>query len=83
MCIELKGLRLSKPAAASPDGPDIKRERVWPPRPQAPPPRDRKLRAGNPEEKAATQRDEVNGKWGCEKLVNGERKVVNVSTVCF
>uniref|UniRef100_A0A8D2ZJR8 BCL-6 corepressor n=1 Tax=Scophthalmus maximus TaxID=52904 RepID=A0A8D2ZJR8_SCOMX len=76
VCIELKGLRLSKPAtgAVSPDGFQIKQERPWPqPRlvAQAQSPRDRKIRAGEPDERAAAQRAEINRKWGCEKLLNG------------
>uniref|UniRef100_A0A672HGH4 BCL6 corepressor n=1 Tax=Salarias fasciatus TaxID=181472 RepID=A0A672HGH4_SALFA len=76
VCIELKGLRLSKPAAgaASPDGPQIKQERPWP-QPRLVTPlqaaRDRKIRAGEPEDRAALQRAEINRKWGCEKLLNG------------
>lgn len=76
VCIELKGLRLSKPAAgaASPDCPQIKQERAWPqPRPAAPAQgaRERKIRPGEPEDRAAAQRAEINRKWGCEKLLNG------------
>ncbi|GLD71605.1 BCL-6 corepressor isoform X1 [Lates japonicus] len=76
VCIELKGLRLSKPAtgAASPDRSQIKQERVWPqPRLVSPAQslRERKIRAGEPEERAAAQRAEINRKWGCEKLLNG------------
>ncbi|KAI3356391.1 hypothetical protein L3Q82_017619 [Scortum barcoo] len=71
VCIELKGLRLSKPAAgtASPDVSQIKQERVWPqPRLVAPAQslRERKIRPGEPEDRA-----EINRKWGCEKLHNG------------
>ncbi|XP_071334730.1 BCL-6 corepressor isoform X1 [Trachinotus anak] len=76
VCIELKGLRLSKPATgtASPDGSQIKQERLWPqPRLVAPVQslRERKIRASEPEERAAAQRAEINRKWGCEKLLNG------------
>ncbi|XP_028249001.1 BCL-6 corepressor isoform X2 [Parambassis ranga] len=79
VCIELKGLRLSKPAAAaagavSPDVPQIKQERAWPqPRLVTPAqcPRERKFRPGEPEDRAAAQRTEINRKWGCEKLPNG------------
>ncbi|XP_029386208.1 BCL-6 corepressor isoform X2 [Echeneis naucrates] len=77
VCIELKGLRLSKPTAgnASPDASQIKQERVWP-QPRLMPPaqsiRERKIRAGEPEDRAAAaQRAEINRKWGCEKLLNG------------
>lgn len=70
VCIELKGLRLSKPAtggAASPDG-------GWPQGPW-----ERKFMAGEAEERAAAaaaaaaalQRADINRKWGCEKLLNG------------
>ena len=77
VCIELKGLRLSKPAAgaASPDGSHIKQEKAWPqPRLVAPAQslRDRKIRAGEPEDRAAVQRADINRKWGCEKLLNGK-----------
>ncbi|XP_024141882.1 BCL-6 corepressor isoform X1 [Oryzias melastigma] len=83
VCIELKGLRLSKPAAgaASPDGPQIKQERAWP---QPQPPRllnhaqsqQRKIRPGQVEDRsaaaaAAAHRSDINRKWGCEKLPNG------------
>lgn len=76
VCIELKGLRLSKPAAGatSPDGSQIKQERPWPqPRLVSPAqsPRERKIRPGEPEDRAAAQRSEINRKWGCEKLPNG------------
>ncbi|XP_029314893.1 BCL-6 corepressor isoform X2 [Cottoperca gobio] len=76
VCIELKGLRLSKPAAgaASPDGCLIKQERAWPqPRLMAPVQsiRERKIRPGEPEDRAAVHRAEINRKWGCEKLLNG------------
>ncbi|KAM9342767.1 BCL-6 corepressor [Pholidichthys leucotaenia] len=73
VCIELKGLRLSKPAAGvtSPDGPQIKQEWGWPQSrlvPSAQSARERKLAA---EDRAAAQRTEINRKWGCEKLLNG------------
>ncbi|XP_070693877.1 BCL-6 corepressor isoform X2 [Pempheris klunzingeri] len=76
VCIELKGLRLSKPAAgaASPDGCQIKQERAWPQARLVTPAqslRERKIRAGEPEDRAAVQRAEINRKWGCEKLLNG------------
>ncbi|KAK9538081.1 hypothetical protein VZT92_005638 [Zoarces viviparus] len=76
VCIELKGLRLSKPAAgaASPDGPLIKQERAWSqPRLAAPVQnqRERKIRPGEQEDRAAAHRAEINRKWGCEKLLNG------------
>ena len=86
VCIELKGLRLSKPAAgaASPDGPLIKQERAWPqPRSVAPvqSPRERKIRPGEPEDRAAAaHRAEINRKWGCEKLLNGENEPPAVQT---
>lgn len=78
VCIELKGLRLSKPAAgaASPDGPLIKQERAWAlPRLAAPfqSQRDRKIRPGEPDA-AAAHRAEINRKWGCEKLLNGKNE---------
>ncbi|XP_023806262.1 BCL-6 corepressor isoform X2 [Oryzias latipes] len=78
VCIELKGLRLSKPAAgaASPDGRQIKQERAWP---QPQPPRllnhaqsqQRKIRPGQVEDRSAAHRSDINRKWGCEKLPNG------------
>lgn len=76
VCIELKGLRLSKPAAgaASPDGSHFKQERPWPlPRMANPAQtqRERKIRAAEPEDRAAAQRNDINRKWGCEKLPNG------------
>ncbi|KAM7407135.1 hypothetical protein PAMA_003053 [Pampus argenteus] len=76
VCIELKGLRLSKPAAgaASPDCSQIKQERPWPqPRLVGPGQgvRERKFRPGEPEDRASAQRAEINRKWGCEKLLNG------------
>ncbi|XP_030199342.1 BCL-6 corepressor isoform X1 [Gadus morhua] len=85
VCIELKGLRLSKPnalGAASPDRPDIKQERAWPqphPHPrmsgQAPSPWERRARPGGPEDKAAAaaaaQRAEIHRKWGCERSSYG------------
>lgn len=77
VCIELKGLRLSKPAtgAASPNSPEIKQERTWP-QPRvvalAQSPRERKVRPADLEERSAAQRAEINRKWGCEKLVNGK-----------
>ncbi|XP_072252766.1 BCL-6 corepressor isoform X2 [Leuresthes tenuis] len=76
VCIELKGLRLSKPAAgaASPDGPHVKQERPWPQSRLVTPAqsqRERKNRAGEPEDRATAQRNDINRKWGCEKLLNG------------
>lgn len=76
VCIELKGLRLSKPAggAVSPDRLHIKQERPWPqPRLVLPTQnvRERKIRAGEAEDRAAAQRAEINRKWGCDKLLNG------------
>ncbi|KAM3608244.1 uncharacterized protein V6R79_021705 [Siganus canaliculatus] len=75
VCIELKGLRLSKPAgsAASPDG-SLKQDRAWPQArvvAQAQSLRERKIRVGEPEDRAAAQRADINRKWGCEKLLNG------------
>lgn len=89
VCIELKGLRLSKPAAgaASPDGSQVKQERPWPqPQPQprlvasAQSLRDRKIRANEPEDRAAAQRADINRKWGCEKLLNGKDEPPAVQT---
>ncbi|MEQ2254315.1 hypothetical protein ILYODFUR_002498 [Ilyodon furcidens] len=76
VCIELKGLRLSKLAAgaASPDGSQFKQERPWPqPRTAHPAQtqRERKIRAAEHEDRAAAQRNDINRKWGCEKLPNG------------
>ncbi|XP_038155576.1 BCL-6 corepressor isoform X3 [Cyprinodon tularosa] len=76
VCIELKGLRLSKPAAGagSPDGSQFKQERPWP-QPRAANPaqtqREHKIHAAEPEDRAAAQRNDINGKWGYEKLPNG------------
>ncbi|KAM4558559.1 BCL-6 corepressor isoform 2-T2 [Odontesthes bonariensis] len=76
VCIELKGLRLSKPAAgaASPDGSHVKQERPWPQSRLVNPAqsqRERKNRAGEPEDRATAHRNDINRKWGCEKLLNG------------
>lgn len=68
VCIELKGLRLSKPTtggAASPDAGWVQG------------PRERKFRPGEAEERAAAaalQRADINRKWGCEKLLNGTNR---------
>lgn len=75
VCIELKGLRLSKPAAgaASPDTFHVKQEKPWPQSRLIPPTqnaRERK-RAGEADDRAAAQRAEINRKWGCDKLLNG------------
>ncbi|XP_061580188.1 LOW QUALITY PROTEIN: BCL-6 corepressor [Cololabis saira] len=76
VCIELTGLRLSKPAAGAADDPQLKLERAWPQN-QTPGqnPGQRKPRPGQqPDERvaaAAAQRSDVNRKWGCEKLLNG------------
>ncbi|XP_054642624.1 BCL-6 corepressor isoform X2 [Dunckerocampus dactyliophorus] len=62
VCIELKGLRLSKPTqggAASPDLPFIKQELPWP--------QPRQLGPAQRDERAAEQRADVNRKW----LLNG------------
>ncbi|XP_057709444.1 BCL-6 corepressor isoform X1 [Corythoichthys intestinalis] len=58
VCIELKGLRLSKPAqgGASPDRPPIKQEQPW-------------SRLLGPAQ--TQQRADINRKWGCERLLNG------------
>ncbi|XP_041663758.1 BCL-6 corepressor isoform X2 [Cheilinus undulatus] len=76
VCIELKGLRLSKPAtgAASPDRFHIKQERPWPQNRLGPPTqntRERKIRASEADDRAGAQRAEINRKWGCDKLLNG------------
>lgn len=88
VCIELKGLRLSKPAAgaASPDGSQIKQERAWPqPRLVSPTQglRERKIRPSEHEDRAAAQRSEINRKWGCEKLPNGKSEPPAVQTAEF
>lgn len=90
VCIELKGLRLSKAAAAagalSPDGTQIKQERAWPhPRSVASAQslRERKIRAGEPEDRATAQRAEINRKWGCEKLLNGKSEQPAVQTAAL
>lgn len=84
VCIELTGLRLSKPAAGatSPDRFQIKQEKAWPqPRLVTPAqtPRERKVRAGELE----AQRAEINRKWGCEKLLNGKNEPPAVQTAEF
>lgn len=86
VCIELKGLRLSKPttgAAVSPDRSQIKQERVWPQSrliTSAQSLQERKIRAGEPEDRAAVQRAEINRKWGCEKILNGKNEPAAVQT---
>ncbi|KAM6985046.1 LOW QUALITY PROTEIN: BCL-6 corepressor-like [Aplochiton taeniatus] len=76
VCIELKGLRLSKPAAGatSPERLHVKQERPWPPAltpGQVPALQVRKARADDPEEQALSQHDEVARKWCAEALANG------------
>ncbi|XP_028992297.1 LOW QUALITY PROTEIN: BCL-6 corepressor [Betta splendens] len=76
VCIELKGLRLSKPTAgaASPEGAQIKQERGWPQArllTAAQGLQEHKIRAGEPEDRAAAQRAELNRKLGFEKILNG------------
>ncbi|KAF7215502.1 BCL-6 corepressor isoform X1 [Nothobranchius furzeri] len=77
VCIELKGLRLSKPAvgaATSPDGSQVKLERAWSqPRVLNPAQgqRERKIRPSDAEERTAAHRNDINRKWCCEKLLNG------------
>lgn len=77
VCIELKGLRLSKPTtgAVSPDrAQGIKQERVWPQSRLISPAQsahERKFKSSEPEDRVAAQRAEINRKWGCEKLLNG------------
>lgn len=84
VCIELKGLRLSKPTtgAASPDRSQMKQEKAWPqPRlVSAQNLRERKIKAGESEDRAAAQRAEINRKWGCEKLLNGKNEPPAVQT---
>lgn len=84
VCIELKGLRLSKPAAgaASPEGPLTKQERAWSQLALVAPGqslRDHKIRAGEPDDRAAAQRADINRKWGCEKLLNGKNEPAAIS----
>lgn len=88
VCIELKGLRLSKPAAGavSPDGSHFKQERPWPlPRTASPAQaqRERKIRAAEPEDRATAQRNDINRKWGCEKLPNGKNEPPVALTAAF
>ncbi|XP_017265759.1 BCL-6 corepressor isoform X2 [Kryptolebias marmoratus] len=77
VCIELKGLRLSKPAAgaaASPDGSQLKQEQAWSQSRLvnlALSQRERKARPTEAEDRAAAHRHDINRKWGCEKLPNG------------
>ncbi|KAF3694667.1 BCL-6 corepressor [Channa argus] len=76
VCIELKGLRLSKPTTgtALPEGSQIKQERVWAQARFITTPQslqERKIRPSEAEERAAAQRAEINRKWGCEKILNG------------
>lgn len=85
VCIELKGLRLSKPTtgATSPDRSQIKQERVWPQSrlvTSAQSLQERKIRAGELEDRAAAQRAEINRKWGCEKILNGKNEPAAVQT---
>lgn len=85
VCIELKGLRLSKPAAgaASPEGSQNKQERAWSQLTLVAPGqslRDHKIRAGEPDDRAAAQRADINRKWGCEKLLNGKNEPAAIST---
>uniref|UniRef100_A0AAV2K1Z7 BCL-6 corepressor n=1 Tax=Knipowitschia caucasica TaxID=637954 RepID=A0AAV2K1Z7_KNICA len=71
VCIELKGLRLSKPTtgAPSPDRPPIKHERVWhQSRVMSSSQSAHKFRSNDAEDRLAAQRAEINRKWGCEKL---------------
>lgn len=84
VCIELKGLRLSKPAAgaASPEGPQSKQERAWSQLALVAPGqslRDHKTRAGESDDRAAAQRADINRKWGCEKLLNGKNEPAAIS----
>ncbi|XP_051939122.1 BCL-6 corepressor isoform X2 [Hippocampus zosterae] len=67
VCIELKGLRLSKPTqgGASPDRPPIKQEQPWS-RLLGPTQTQRER-----DERALAQRADINRKWGCERLLNG------------
>lgn len=80
VCIELKGLRLSKPTtgAVSPDrAQGIKQERVWPQSRLISPAQsahERKFKSSEPEDRVAAQRAEINRKWGCEKLLNGKNE---------
>lgn len=74
VCIELKGLRLSKPTtgAPSPDRPQVKQERVWHQnRLVSSAQGEHKFRPSDAEDRLAAQRAEINRKWGCEKLLNG------------
>lgn len=85
VCIELKGLRLSKPAAgaASPEDSQNKQERAWSQLSLVAPGqslRDHKVRAGEPDDRAAAQRADINRKWGCEKLLNGKSEPAAIST---
>ncbi|XP_072300911.1 BCL-6 corepressor isoform X3 [Eucyclogobius newberryi] len=71
VCIELKGLRLSKPTtgAPSPDRIQIKQERVWHQnRVLSSTQSMHKFRSSDAEDRLAAQRAEINRKWGCEKL---------------
>lgn len=79
VCIELKGLRLSKPAAgaASPEASQNKQERAWSQLALVAPGqslRDHRIRAGEPDDRAAAPRADINRKWGCEKLLNGKNE---------
>lgn len=82
VCIELKGLRLSKPAAgvASPEGSQNKQERAWSQLAPGQSLRDHKIRAGEPDDRVAAQRADINRKWGCEKLLNGKNEPAAIST---
>lgn len=85
VCIELKGLRLSKPAAgsASPEGSQNKQERAWSQFNLVAPGqslRDHKIRASEADDRAAAQKADINRKWGCEKLLNGKNEPAAIST---
>lgn len=74
VCIELKGLRLSKPTTGtpSPDRPQVKQERVWHQnRVVSSAQSAHKFRPSDTEDRLAAQRAEINRKWGCDKLLNG------------
>lgn len=85
VCIELKGLRLSKPAAgaASPERSLNKQERAWSQFNVVAPGqslRDHKIRPCEADDRAAVQKSDINRKWGCEKLLNGKNEPAAIST---
>ena len=74
VCIELKGLRLSKPSSASPDRPEVKEDRAWPPEVKEDRAWPHQLRPSEPDVKAVTQRAEIDRSWANARIANTENK---------